>query len=85
LCPKCGVRQKGSSVSGGGDSKWLTLVLLSFFLGSLGVDRFYIGRTGLGIAKLLTLGCCGIWSLVDFIIAICGKMKDKDGNYVTNN
>ena len=60
--------------------KWLTAVLLSFFLGGLGVDRFYLGYTGLGIAKLLTLGGCGIWALIDFILILIGKMKDAQGN-----
>ena len=81
ICPKCGVKQvQASSV----DNKWLTLVLLSFFLGCLGVDRFYVGQTGLGIAKLLTIGGCGIWALIDFIFILLGKFKDKDGNYITN-
>lgn len=40
---------------------------VSFFLGSLGVDRFMLGNTGMGILKLLTCGVCGILSLVDLI------------------
>jgi TM2 domain-containing membrane protein YozV len=58
---------------------YVVAILLSFFLGGLGVDRFYMGYIGLGIAKLLTLGGCGIWSLIDFILIVVGKLKDADG------
>ena len=43
----------------------LLSILLSIFIGSLGIDRFYIGDVGLGIGKLLTAGGCGIWWLID--------------------
>ncbi len=43
-----------------------TLLLISIFLGSLGVDRFMIGDTGMGILKLLTCGLCGILTLIDW-------------------
>ena len=59
--------------------EWLTTVLLSFFIGTLGVDRFYLGQTGLGIAKLLTCGGCGIWALIDLILVLVRKMPDVDG------
>ncbi|MCL2260614.1 MAG: TM2 domain-containing protein [Fibromonadales bacterium] len=60
----------------------LTLLLLAGFLGGFGADRFYNGQTGLGIAKLLTAGGCGIWALIDFIMIVLGSYKDKDGNIV---
>ena len=55
----------------------MTLLLVSIFLGSLGVDRFMLGHVGLGIVKLLTLGLCGIWTLIDWFI-IQGKTKERN-------
>lgn len=59
--------------------------ILGFFLGGLGVDRFYLGNIGMGVAKLLvgwlTLG---IWPLVDWIIILAGSAHDGDGLPVTN-
>lgn len=43
----------------------MTLLLVSIFLGGLGVDRFMLGSVGAGIGKLLTGGGCGIWWLID--------------------
>ena len=54
--------------------------LLSHFAGMFGVDRFYLGYTGLGILKLLTCGGVGIWALVDLMLIGMGKMKDAEGN-----
>lgn len=63
-----------------GQKDFIVAVLLSLFLGSLGVDRFYLGYTGLGVAKLLTCGGLGVWSLIDLILIIVGKLKAADGS-----
>lgn len=59
---------------------WLVTLLLSIFLGSLGVDRFYLGYTTLGIVKLITCGGAGVWSIIDIILIAMGKMTDAQGN-----
>jgi len=59
---------------------WLVTLLLSIFLGALGVDRFYTGHIGLGILKLVTCGGAGIWAIIDIILIATGKFTDKDGN-----
>ena len=57
----------------------LVALLLCFFLGSLGIHRFYVGKIGTGILMLITLGFLGIWTFIDFIIIIVGAFKDKQG------
>lgn len=64
------------------DKGFVPTVLLCFFLGALGVHRFYVGKIGTGILMLLTLGGLGIWALVDFIIIVCGNFKDKEGRAI---
>jgi TM2 domain-containing membrane protein YozV len=80
ICPKCGVRQKPAGSANGAGKNWLTTLLLCLFLGYLGVHRFYTGHTGIGVVQLLTLGGCGIWALVDFIMIIANSYKDAQGN-----
>ena len=62
----------------------MVAAILGFFLGGLGVDRFYLGNIGMGVAKLLvgwlTLG---IWPLIDWIVILAGGAHDGDGLPVT--
>ena len=63
---------------------WLTTLLLCFFLGCFGIHSFYTGKTGIGVAQLLTCGGCGIWALIDFIMIIVGSYRDGEGKVVSN-
>lgn len=56
-----------------------TAIILSALLGGLGVDRFYLGYTGLGILKLLTGGCFGILWILDIINIASGKLQPANG------
>lgn len=66
------------------EKEWLVTLLLSLFLGTIGVHRFYVGKIGTGILQLITLGGCGVWTLVDIIMIVTGNFKDKDGNVIKN-
>ena len=58
----------------------LTTILLCFFLGSLGIHRFYLGYTLIGVIQLLTFGGLLIWVIVDLIRLIIGSLKDSEDN-----
>lgn len=58
---------------------WLVTLLLAIFLGNLGVHRFYVGKIGTGILMLLTIGACGIWTLVDIIMIATSSFTDANG------
>lgn len=53
--------------------------LLALLLGTLGIDRFYLGKVGTGILKLVTIGGLGLWTLIDLIMVLAGATRDKQG------
>lgn len=59
----------------------LVAALLCFFLGSIGIHRFYLGYTTIGILQLVTLGGCGIWAFIDLIRILLGDLRPKDEDY----
>jgi len=57
-----------------------TAIILSALLGGLGVDRFYLGYTGMGVLKLLTGGCFGVLWIIDIINIANGNLQPADGS-----
>ncbi|MBQ3484254.1 MAG: TM2 domain-containing protein [Clostridia bacterium] len=64
------------------DKNRLALFLLYFFLGFLGVHKFYQGKVGLGVVYLLTMGFCGIGLFVDFFVILLGNPTDSLGRKI---
>lgn len=90
VCIKCGVAVSITPVKS--PCSFVATLLLCFFLGGLGIHRFYVGKTGTGIAMLVMciLGiipfigwllwiALGVWVLVDFIMIIVGSFTDSKG------
>lgn len=80
-CPGCGAPQQGQGLSAS-QKRILPAAILCFFIGFLGVHRFYVGKVGTGILQLLTFGGLGIWAFVDFIMIVIGSFRDGDGNLI---
>jgi TM2 domain-containing membrane protein YozV len=64
---------------GESDKSFIVTWLLGWLLGSFGADRFYLGKIGTAIAKLVTAGGFGIWALIDLIMHLVGATRDKQG------
>jgi ribosomal protein L40E len=75
VCVKCGA---GLACATEGKS-WLVTLLLAVFVGYFGVDRFYLGKVGTGILKLITMGGFGLWWLIDIILIATDNTKDAMG------
>ena len=73
--------KSAASSSGKKQVNWVLALILSIFLGQLGIDRFIMGQVGLGILKLITFGGFGIWWLID-VIMIATKHEFKGIEWV---
>jgi TM2 domain-containing membrane protein YozV len=65
-------------------SNFYPTFILALFLGSFGVHRFYTGKIKSGILQLITFGGCGVWWLVDMVLLLLGKFKDKNNQAMPN-
>ena len=86
VCLNCGVaikskEEENKKKKNGGNADYLngkdkvTMALISFFLGALGIHNFMMGETKKGVFRLLTLPCCGlggIFALIDFVKILMG-------------
>lgn len=59
---------------------FLAVFFLSYMWGTFGIDRFYLGKIGTGILKLITFGGFGLWTIIDLVLIMSGAMRDKQGN-----
>lgn len=90
FCPDCGFDQSSGIKPRNpneSDRSRLVACLLAFFLGGLGVHRFYVGKVGSGICQILLTCCFGIgclWAFIDFVLIVCGTFKDSEGKVVSN-
>jgi TM2 domain-containing membrane protein YozV len=65
------------STTSASQKSFIATWLLSLLLGYFGIDRFYLGKIGTGILKLITFGGFGLWYLIDLIIVLAGAQTDK--------
>ncbi len=94
FCPFCGSAQHDSEnsvsearSSNESDKSRLAACLLAFFVGGLGIHRFYAGKIGSGICQILLTCCFGIgciWAFIDFILIVCGSFTDSEGKIISN-
>lgn len=59
--------------------EWMVALLLSIFVGVFGIDRFYLGKVGTGMVKLITLGGFTLWAIIDIILIALKRLDDKEG------
>ncbi len=75
------LKQKKAMADPGAGKSQVIALILCIVVGAIGIHRFYLGYTMEGVLQLLTLGGCGIWTLIDLIRIITGDLKPKNGDY----
>lgn len=86
FCPECGAPLKIANYQNQPDSnrtnedRWLIALILCILVGSLGVHRFYTGNIVTGVLMLITLGGCGVWTIIDLIMIAANTYRDGNGN-----
>ena len=67
------------------DKNWLITLILAWFAGYLGLHHFYVGRIAKGVVYIFTLGFLGIGVIVDLILIVTKKFRDREGRLVVNS
>lgn len=84
FCPGCGARLvQDPNVSPKSRIATTLLCILPAYFCVNGIHRFYLGKIGTGLLMLFTLGGLGIWTTIDFVFAVAGLMKDREGRLIT--
>lgn len=84
FCPECGAPLKIANYqnqpTSTNEDRWLIALILCILVGSLGVHRFYTGNIVTGVLMLITLGGCGVWTIIDLIMIAANTYRDSNGN-----
>lgn len=84
FCPECGAPLKianhQNQPASTNEDRWLIALILCILVGSLGVHRFYTGNIVTGVLMLITLGGCGVWTIIDLIMIAANTYRDGNGN-----
>ncbi len=86
FCPECGAPLKIANYQNQpasnrtNEDRWFIALILCILVGSLGVHRFYTGNIVTGVLMLITLGGCGVWTIIDLIMIAANTYRDGNGN-----
>jgi hypothetical protein len=67
------------------DRSWMATVVICFLFGWLGAHRYYTRHYGTAVIQTITLGVCGIWTFIDFVMLLTDKFNDSSGRPLLKN